>query len=344
MKREIMKVAVCGMLTVCVAVSTGFSGIAAETRSETQKQIPKEEAVVAETREWHKKAFADTEGEAAVYETSDKGSRVVGKIYKNTIVDLKEKGEKWSKISSGEVTGYVDNESLAFGLNAVKRADEVCPEVEKYTADGELVSIRETQDAKTTEKIEMEEEARRAAAEAKRKAEEEARRKAEEARKKAEAEARKKAEAEARKKAAREAARKRAREEAARKAAMKKAAAKTSRAKVSASVSDRSLLAAIIFCEAGGEPYQGKVAVGAVIMNRVRSRSFPNSISGVIYQRGQFGPAVTGKLQRVLSAGKATASCYQAADAALAGANPIGNALYFGNGNRGQRIGGHYFH
>ena len=59
-------------------------------------------------------------------------------------------------------------------------------------------------------------------------------------------------------------------------------------------------MAAIIYCEAGAEPYQGKVAVGAVIMNRVRSSRFPNTISGVIYQKGQFGPAITGKLGRVL--------------------------------------------
>ena len=82
-------------------------------------------------------------------------------------------------------------------------------------------------------------------------------------------------------------------------------------------------MAAIIYCEAGAEPYQGKVAVGAVIMNRVRSSRFPNTISGVIYQKGQFGPAITGKLGRVLASGKATAECYKAADAALAGEHRI---------------------
>ena len=56
------------------------------------------------------------------------------------------------------------------------------------------------------------------------------------------------------------------------------------------------MLAALIFCEAGGEPYEGQVAEGAVVMNRVRSGIFPNSITEVIYQSGQFGPAITGKL------------------------------------------------
>lgn len=111
-----------------------------------------------------------------------------------------------------------------------------------------------------------------------------------------------------------------------------------------ASPSDLNLLAAIIHCEAGGEPYEGQVAVGAVILNRVRSGVYPGSISEVIYQPGQFGPAMTGLLDSVLASGSVYESCYQAASDALAGANPIGEALYFGNGDYGQLIGGHWFH
>lgn len=108
---------------------------------------------------------------------------------------------------------------------------------------------------------------------------------------------------------------------------------------------DRTLLAALIHCEAGGEPYDGQVAVGAVVMNRVGSGEFPNSIREVVYQSGQFGPAMTGKLERVLEAGTIYESCYQAADAAIAGQNPVGNALYFGDGrDYGILIGGHWFH
>ncbi|XCP84966.1 cell wall hydrolase [Roseburia hominis] len=114
---------------------------------------------------------------------------------------------------------------------------------------------------------------------------------------------------------------------------------------VTASTSDMNLLAALIYCEAVGEPYEGQVAVGAVVMNRVKSSSFPNSIREVIYQSGQFGPAITGKLDRVLASGKMTDSCYQAAQEALAGVSPVGGALYFGDGrNFGQLIGGHWFH
>lgn len=155
-------------------------------------------------------------------------------------------------------------------------------------------------------------------------------RKEAEAKKKAEAE-RKRKEAEARKKKA---------------AAKRKASAKKQNTSVSQSSNNtdtRKLMAAIIQCEAGGESYKGQVAVGAVVMNRVRSNKFPNSIKGVIYQSGQFTPASSGKLSRVLNSGKISSSCYRAADAAMAGENPVGNALYFGTGRRGQKLGNHYF-
>ena len=113
---------------------------------------------------------------------------------------------------------------------------------------------------------------------------------------------------------------------------------------VSASSSDLAMLAALIECEAGGESYTGKVAVGAVVLNRVNSSSFPNSISGVIYQSGQFSPVSSGKFQTVLSRG-ARSDCYEAASAALAGENPIGSCLYFNSGSgRGIQIGNQHFY
>ena len=60
------------------------------------------------------------------------------------------------------------------------------------------------------------------------------------------------------------------------------------------------LMSAIIFCEAGAESYTGKVAVGIVVMNRVRSDLFPNTVKKVIYERGQFTPARSGALARAL--------------------------------------------
>lgn len=121
-------------------------------------------------------------------------------------------------------------------------------------------------------------------------------------------------------------------------------AAAIQQAPVTATASDQTLLAAIIFCEAGNQPYEGQVAVGAVILNRVRSSVYPNSIAEVIYQSGQFGPAMSGWLDSVLASGGYTATAMQAAADALAGSNPIGDCLYFGCGNYGIQIGDHFFH
>ena len=79
-------------------------------------------------------------------------------------------------------------------------------------------------------------------------------------------------------------------------------------------------------------------------MNRVRSGAYPNSISEVIYQSGQFGPAMTGWLDTIRSSGGYTQTAMQAAADAMAGVNPIGDCLYFGNGNYGIQIGDHFFH
>jgi len=106
----------------------------------------------------------------------------------------------------------------------------------------------------------------------------------------------------------------------------------------------KKLLAALIFCEAGNQPYTGQVAVGAVVMNRIASSKYPNDIDSVIYQRGQFGPAGTGKLDRVLRSGSYTAASLQAAEDALNGVDPVEGCLYFGCGSKGIKIGAHYFH
>ena len=107
---------------------------------------------------------------------------------------------------------------------------------------------------------------------------------------------------------------------------------------------DKELLASIIFCEAGNQPYEGQVAVGAVIMNRVKSAVYPNSISEVVYQSGQFGPAMTGWLDSVRYSAGYTPSAMQAAIDALSGSNPIGDCLYFDQGGMGYQLGDHYFH
>lgn len=110
---------------------------------------------------------------------------------------------------------------------------------------------------------------------------------------------------------------------------------------------DRKLLASIIYCEAGGEPYEGQVAVGAVVINRVLSSRYPDTVVGVIYQKHQFSPVGSGRLEIVLTTNKATESCYRAADAAMSGVTNVGNCLYFRTpipGLTGINIGGHVFY
>ena len=197
------------------------------------------------------------------------------------------------------------------------------------------------------------EEAARIEAEAQAKAAaEEAARLAAEAQAKAAAEEAARIEAEAQAKAAEEAARleaeaqaKAAAEEAARlEAEAQQAALAAQTAAISAE--ELKLLANIIYCEAGSESYVGKVAVGNVIMNRVKSASQPNTITEVVYAKGQFSPVRNGSLQRALSSDKADAACYQAAIEALAGAQPVGGKLFFrrNNGRSGQVIGHHVFY
>ncbi|MCR5417041.1 MAG: cell wall hydrolase [Pseudobutyrivibrio sp.] len=140
-------------------------------------------------------------------------------------------------------------------------------------------------------------------------------------------------------------------EEAAAKAAAEEAAAKAKAAAQAAaaanqavinSADDVTLLAAIIQIEAGGESYEGQVAVGSVVMNRVRSGSYANSVSGVIFAKGQFS---TSRMSSVISRGP-KASCIQAANDAIAGVDNTGGATHFRRaGNReGLIIGNHVFY
>ena len=107
---------------------------------------------------------------------------------------------------------------------------------------------------------------------------------------------------------------------------------------------DEELLASIIFCEAGNQSFTGQVAVGAVVLNRMANEAYPDTMEEVIYQPGQFCPAGSGWLDRVRSTDGYTESAMQAAEAALAGENPIGDCLYFDQGGYGYQIGAHYFH
>ncbi len=110
---------------------------------------------------------------------------------------------------------------------------------------------------------------------------------------------------------------------------------------------DRYLLANLIYCEAGNQPFEGQVAVGAVVMNRVMSAVFPDTVVGVIYQNKQFSPVASGRLALALAEDHATPACYQAADQAMKGATTVGSCLFFFSfleGLSGKQIGGHIFY
>ena len=113
---------------------------------------------------------------------------------------------------------------------------------------------------------------------------------------------------------------------------------------VAVGTTDDVLLGALVQCEAGKQSYEGQLAVAAVVMNRVRSGAYPNTIASVIYASGQFVPAGNGKVEAQLEKG-VMESCLQAAREAINGYTNVGTATHFRRvGNReGIIIGDHVF-
>ena len=306
-----------------------------------------------------------------IHAEANTASAVIGQVMEDGHVAILAKYNDWVQIQAGEIAGWVPAENLVeteiSNEEAVAANEQVIAERTGATAsEDEFFAEEEVQQDETAalqaeaseaaqneiEEVQAAEEAARIEAEAQAKAaaEEAAQLDAEAQAKAAEEAARLEAEAQA--KAAEEAARleaeaqaKAAAEEAARlEAEAQQAALAAQTAAISAE--ELKLLANIIYCEAGSESYVGKVAVGNVIMNRVKSASQPNTITEVVYAKGQFSPVRNGSLQRALSSDKADAACYQAAIEALAGAQPVGGKLFFrrNNGRSGQVIGHHVFY
>ena len=278
-----------------------------------------------------------------IHAEANTASAVIGQVMEDGHVAILAKYNDWVQIQAGEIAGWVPAENLVeteiSNEEAVAANEQVIAERTGETAsEDEFFAEEEVQQDETAalqaeaseaaqneiEEVQAAEEAARIEAEAQAKAAEEA--------------ARLEAEAQA----------KAAAEEAARIAAEAQQAALAAQAAQTAAISaeELKLLANIIYCEAGSESYVGKVAVGNVIMNRVKSASQPNTITGVVYAKGQFSPVRNGSLQRALSSDKADAACYQAAIEALAGAQPVGGKLFFrrNNGRSGQVIGHHVFY
>ena len=294
-----------------------------------------------------------------IHAEANTASAVIGQVMEDGHVAILAKYNDWVQIQAGEIAGWVPAENLVeteiSNEEAVAANEQVIAERTGATAsEDEFFAEEEVQQDETAalqaeaseavqneiEEVQTAEEAARLEAEAQAKAaaEEAARLEAEAQAKAAEEAARLEAEAQA----------KAAAEEAARIEAEAQQAALAAQTAQTAAISaeELKLLANIIYCEAGSESYVGKVAVGNVIMNRVKSASQPNTITEVVYAKGQFSPVRNGSLQRALSSDKADAACYQAAIEALAGAQPVGGKLFFrrNNGRSGQVIGHHVFY
>ncbi len=312
------------------------------TESESKEAQPE---LTKEEEKWQDYLMADVEQSLNVRKKASEDAEIVGKLYKGDRAKILKTGDEWTKIESGNVKGYVKTSYCVTGTKALKYAKKNCDTIATVNTDGlRLRSKQSTEKGKvitavasgTKLKVKTKEKTKDGwvavvynndlcyvsedyvdvslkTGKAVTLEEEAAKKAAEEAAKKAAAEA-----------------------EAAKNAAANSGAATTQGSAVSASADDVTLLAAIIQCEAGGCSYAGQLAVGAVVMNRVKSSSFPNTISGVIYQSGQFSPARTGKLASRLARG-VSASCRQAAMEALSGKDNTNGAKYFKYASSGQR-------
>lgn len=263
-----------------------------------------------------------------IHAEANTASAVVGQVMEDGHVAILAKYNDWVQIQAGEIAGWVPAENLV--------ETEISNE-EAVAANEQVIAERTGETASEDEFFAEEEVQQDETAALQAEASEAAQNEIEEVQAAEEA-ARIEAEAQA----------KAAAEEAARIAAESQQAALAAQAAQTAAISSEELklLANIIYCEAGSESYVGKVAVGNVIMNRVKSASQPNTITEVVYAKGQISPVRNGSLQRALSSDKADAACYQAAIEALAGAQPVGGKLFFrrNNGRSGQVIGHHVFY
>lgn len=297
------------------------SEAAEETPADSATETPEnpEEEQWQPDRDYFENQFIVTvEGKTAlnVREEPDAESKWVGKMYTGSGGEIVETGDGWTKIRSGKVTGWVSNDYILTGETGKQKTEELCELVFEVESDalkvrsaptteeenklraiygGESYTVKGTQNGWV--EIEYSE--------------------GKTGWVKAEYGTIRYSYDYAMSRAAIEEA------EAAKKRAK---TGKTSRAAKSASADDLTLLACLIQCESGS--YEGQLAVANVILNRVNSSKYPNSIRGVIYAAGQFSPASSGKLAARLERGPSD-TALQAASDALAGVNNVGSFLHF---------------
>lgn len=306
-----------------------------------------EEVMSEEELSWQNRLMANVDDFLYVRSAGDENAEIVGKMYKGDVAEIVESGDTWTHIISGNVDGWVMNSYCVFGTDAMNYASEnfdTSAEIQtnglrirrEADTDGAVIAAVSTgteltvnTDAETVDgwvAVEYGGETGYVSAdyvttdlelgEAITLAEEQ--------------EVIEKAKA----------------EEEAKKSAQVASSGAVQSESVAASVDDVTLLAALIQCEAGNECYEGQLAVGAVVMNRVKSGSYPGSISGVIYQSGQFPPAGSGSVAAIASRGPKS-SCVQAAQEAINGMDNTSGATRFArtsSGHAGVAIGNHVFY
>ena len=275
-----------------------------------------------EQQEWESRLLADVDEFLYIRESDSPDAQIVGKLYKGDVAEIVESGDEWTHITSGDVEGFVKSEFCIVGSDAMAYAkSSFAATAESQTdglrvrSDGEWIAVKYAGSTGyvSAEFVETELDLGEAVS-------------IEEERAQAEKIAAEKAKEEAEKKS-------------------KEVVETVQKEPVSASFDQVTLLAALIQCEAGMEPYEGQVAVGAVVMNRVRSGGYANNIYDVIYQPSQFTPAGRGDVAAVAARGP-KASCISAAQEALNGADNTGGALSFrraSSGKQGLVIGNHVF-
>ena len=321
---------------------TDLVATAEEPVEEAAEEVMSEEAL-----SWQNRLMANVDDFLYVRSAGDENAEIVGKMYKGDVAEIVEYGDTWTHIISGNVDGWVMNSYCVFGTDAMNYASEnfdTSAEIQtnglrirrEADTDGAVIAAVSTgteltvnTDAETVDgwvAVEYGGETGYVSAdyvttdlelgEAITLAEEQ--------------EVIEKAKA----------------EEEAKKSAQVASSGAVQSESVAASVDDVTLLAALIQCEAGNECYEGQLAVGAVVMNRVKSGSYPGSISGVIYQSGQFPPAGSGSVAAIASRGPKS-SCVQAAQEAINGMDNTSGATRFArtsSGHAGVAIGNHVFY
>ena len=321
---------------------TGFAGLGSEgedTLNALMDQLTAEdvEEILAE-EVWDGKVMAKVDDSVSVRTEPGTDAAVIGKMFKGNAGEIVKRTEGWTMIRSGNVTGWVSNDYLAFGVDAEEQAAKDTKKIATVTAQtlrvraeanmdahvidliaqGETIEVGEEKDG-WLEIIYSDGEINYISGEfvevsyqyGKAKTLDEIKT-----------------------------------EEAARKAAEEKERRTSNLGAIAASNDELLLLAALIQAEAGNQPYEGQVAVGAVVMNRVRSGAYPNSIAAVISAPGQFTPAATGKVAAIQAAGPRSI-CIQAAQAALNGETTVGTLTHFRRSNgsiNGIVIGNHVFY